>query len=431
MGITKTWHPRVLRVLQRAENGEIRAELDSLSLHTLCDYYLCSIEYKFNNLRKSIELELECRENEAWIIPQELFTHLNPSLFGSVFARKVWMTTPATVPELIKACYCYFPPSFGIMIAYVMALAFNKSIVAAKLKDEIKKIETIDYFMPKFLELVQDTKGIPERLADLASEVQRTIVLDELEESQQVDEDIEKHNELNPKLFDADKLKPEVRNKALEVAQELVNMLSESEIPFKLKDIVLTGSNASYNYTKDSDADIHLIADMSGIDDPETVFPALFNAYKSAFNKKFNIDFYGVPVEVYIESADTPVVSNGIYSILQNKWIKVPKLEVIPDIDLDALDVALDPWIKRFKQLVQDINAKKVTSEAVIDNYINELYELRMIALQNGGEWALGNLIFKEIRNYGYLDKLKELRDELIAQRLSLKEDYLPAFWLK
>ena len=37
-------------------------------------------------------------------------------------------------------------------------------------------------------------------------------------------------------------------------------------------------------------------------------------------------------------------------------------------------------------------------------------------------EYSIENLIFKEIRNLGYLDNLKELRDKVISARLSLEE---------
>ena len=61
---------------------------------------------------------------------------------------------------------------------------------------------------------------------------------------------------LNPKLFDGQQVKPEVKKKKKQVKfQMLIKTLEEAEIPFK-QDLVLTGSNASYNYTKDSDADI-------------------------------------------------------------------------------------------------------------------------------------------------------------------------------
>ena len=174
---------------------------------------------------------------------------------------------------------------------------------------------------------------------------------------------------------------------------------------------------------------------MTGIEDPDGIYPALFNAYKSAFNNKYNIDFYGVPVEVYIESADTPVVSNGIYSILNDEWIKEPRNEIIPDIDIAAIAEALKQWEKKYNQLIRELEGPKSIDETPIDDFVNELYGLRAKGLSGEGEYSTENLIFKEIRNKGYLDNLKELRAKVVEQRLSIRdinEAYLDAeqkFW--
>lgn len=412
------WHPRTVDLIKSVDKDLSKYDFDSLNFDTFCNYYLCTIAYDLRNVRKKMEHDLEVLGKELFIIPKELFTQLGPSMFGEEFAYKVWQTTPATIGKLVLDCFDYFPPSFGIFIAYTEALVFGKDVVAAQLKKSIKNICTLEAMMPWFLELVQNVPDVMDRLAELSTLVKKS----PLGESLLVDEDVEKHDELNPKLFNGSKLKPEIRTKAIEVANELIKTLEEAEIPFKLMDIVLTGSNASYNYTKDSDADIHLIADMTGIDDPDNIYPALFNAYKSAFNNKYNIDFYGVPVEVYIESDNTPVVSNGIYSILRDDWIKEPKNEVIPDIDLAELADTLKPWEQRYKELIKSLDGPKSIDETPIDEFINELYEVRARGLANDGEYSIDNLVFKEMRNKGYLDKLKELRAKVVEQRLSIRD---------
>jgi hypothetical protein len=243
-----------------------------------------------------------------------------------------------------------------------------------------------------------------------------------------VNEDIEKHEELNPLLFSENKLKADVREKALAVADELINSLNESGVKIVLKDLILTGSNASYNYTKDSDIDLHLVADTSELEDPDGLYPIIYQAFKSAFNKKYDIEFYGIPVEVYIESDNTALVSNGIYSIMYDSWVKEPEKVSIPDVDQEAIEKAIRPLELRYYKLVQDVKTGKVTDEAIIDAFVDELYKLRGEGLKDG-EYAEGNLVFKEMRNKGYLDSLKDLRDKVIADRLSLEEALYLASW--
>lgn len=115
-------------------------------------------------------------------------------------------------------------------------------------------------------------------------------------------ENIEKHDELNPKLWNEDgSLKEEVHDKILEIANSFMEDLKQDGIKFDLKDIILVGSNCSYNYTKDSDLDVHLIADSSSLNCPDDLYPLLYSSYRSIFNKNLDIDFYGIPVEIYVE----------------------------------------------------------------------------------------------------------------------------------
>lgn len=117
-----------------------------------------------------------------------------------------------------------------------------------------------------------------------------------------LEENIEKHDTLNPKLWDEDgTLKDEVREKILQIANEFIDNLKEDGIKFDLKDIRIVGSNCSYNYTKDSDLDVHLIADSSSLTCPDDLYPLLYSSYRSLFNKNLDIDFYGIPVEIYVE----------------------------------------------------------------------------------------------------------------------------------
>lgn len=136
----------------------------------------------------------------------------------------------------------------------------------------------------------------------------------------ELEEDIEKHEELNPALFNEDStLKSEVKEKITEIVDEFLKDFIEVEIELKVEDIILTGSNASYNYTKDSDLDIHIIADTSEMEDTAHLYKVIYDAYKSAFNKKFDIELNKVPVEIYVETQDTPLISNGIYSVMKDE----------------------------------------------------------------------------------------------------------------
>ena len=247
--------------------------------------------------------------------------------------------------------------------------------------------------------------------------------IDLVENLHRLQEDVEKHSTLNPKLFTKDeKLKDKVRDKMLEIVDEFLSNLKEQDIKIKVDDIILIGSNASYNYTKDSDIDLHLVASAKATEYPVEVTNALYSAYRSLFNKRLDISIYDIPLELFVEIEDTPRTSNGVYSVKKNKWVKKPVQEDIPEYDKEALNKLVDKWEAKCKALIDDIKADKLKDEKKIVKMLADIYEkLRKNGVAKG-EYSTENLAFKELRNKGYLDKLKDYKNELISKRLSLEE---------
>ena len=239
-----------------------------------------------------------------------------------------------------------------------------------------------------------------------------------------MNESIEKHDTLNPKLFENNSLKPEIRKKAEEVVNEFLRLLAEDEVKLQVRDVILTGSNASFNYTKDSDVDLHILAKTVDLNDPDKLYPKLYNCYRRLFEGKFDISFYGIPVEVYVETEDNPVVSNGIYSVMYDKWVKEPTQDYVKEIDQKEIAEFAKPWLDRAKAVIKKVDDNIPEGEEEIDKYLEDIYEMRQKGIYNtdGSEFSPENLAFKEVRNAGLLDKLKELKNKVIEKRLSLEE---------
>lgn len=236
-------------------------------------------------------------------------------------------------------------------------------------------------------------------------------------------EAIEKHDTLNNKLFTKEEvLKDQVRNKMLEIVDEFLADLKEQDIKIKVDDILMIGSNASYNYTKDSDIDLHILANAKATEYTPEVANALYSAYRSLFNKALDIKLFDIPLEIFVETEDSARVSNGIYSVKKNKWVKKPVHEDIPDYDKDKLDELVEEWEAKCKALIDDIKADKLEDEKKVVKLLEDIYEkLRKKGVAEG-EYSIKNLAFKELRNKGYLDQLKTFKNELVSKRLSLEE---------
>mgnify|MGYP003326640812 CR=1 FL=1 len=130
------------------------------------------------------------------------------------------------------------------------------------------------------------------------------------------------HEELNPELFQGDKLIPEVREQLLLIAEDFMIHLGINDVD--IEDVTLSGSNAAYSYTKHSDIDLHILVDMSKFND-DPVYREFFDAKKTIYNDTHSITIGGIDVELYVQDTNEPVISLGEYSILRDSWIKLPR----------------------------------------------------------------------------------------------------------
>lgn len=228
----------------------------------------------------------------------------------------------------------------------------------------------------------------------------------------QLIEKVELHDTLNPKIWENDKLKSEVKDKLEEIIDQFILELHDNDIPVKVLDARLVGSNASFNYTENSDMDVHLIVNTQEASCDTNVLTLLYNYFKSNFNDKYDISIHGVPVELYIEDVGASAVSNGIYSIYDDEWIKYPEPVEVPDIDITDDFAVLE---RRYKNIIEDNDAEGA------EELLDELYLRRKDSLATEGEYGRDNLLFKQFRSEGYLDGLKEVLNGITSKELSLE----------
>lgn len=221
-------------------------------------------------------------------------------------------------------------------------------------------------------------------------------------------------NVLNPKIYNRyGKLYPEVRESLIRISNEFLSTVcANSEVCIEPSDILIVGSNASYNYTPESDLDLHIVINFDLIPGgPDILIQSYYNAERTNFNNNYDFSIKGVNVEVYVEDINSSSISNGIYSVLRNEWIKLPtKLEDTPG----AISKA------NFNTLVNSINNILVTGDSSeIKDLLDSLYLMRRESLVNEGELGNGNLVFKELRRKGLIDSLKSRYRERLSKEIS------------
>ena len=217
------------------------------------------------------------------------------------------------------------------------------------------------------------------------------------------------HDELNPKLWQGFELKEEVKDKLEEITEAFIEYL---DIPAEsILDVQITGSSANYNYTEHSDLDLHLIVDYEKVHQECPIVEGYLWSMKSTFNKEHDISIYGVPVEVYAEDSRQSAVSNGVYSLLNDEWIKKPE-----KIEPTTNDAAVLAKYNEIKDIVDKLNDSEEAEEI-----LNKVYEMRKAGLAAAGEFSTENLAFKMLRNEGYIDMLKKIKKEKIDKQLTLE----------
>lgn len=217
---------------------------------------------------------------------------------------------------------------------------------------------------------------------------------------------------LNPKLWNENgELDPKIRKRLLTIGMDFYESLNIETLP---KDIIIVGSNAGYNWSKYSDIDLHLLIDFSEISNNTELLKNYFAAKKVTWSSQHNITIKGYDVELYVQSTDEKNASNGVFSLIKNEWLQIPY----------AKDNKLN------KKLITHQAAKIIN---VIDSYlekpiyelnrddlgkfyikVDKLYKLIFQSRRNGinqfGENATTNIVFKILRRSKHLEALRQLK---------------------
>jgi hypothetical protein len=215
---------------------------------------------------------------------------------------------------------------------------------------------------------------------------------------------------LNPLLWANDRLKTEIRYQLLLIARNFTEFLNVQSI--HLKDITISGSNASYGYSEFSDIDLHLVVDIPS-DKPELV--ELYDAKKNQYNFTYNIKIKNIDVELYVQDTNQHHESAGIYSIVNDKWIKEPKHQT-PRVSEQEVNDKARNYVGQINQALK--SSKLKLAKDTMDN----IKRLRKSGLDDMGEFSVENLAFKLLRAHGKIDKLRNHINKLQSSALSLGE---------
>jgi hypothetical protein len=220
------------------------------------------------------------------------------------------------------------------------------------------------------------------------------------------------HDELNPAVFTGDTMKSNVREQLLQIAEDFVEHLGIQNID--IDDITVSGSSAAYSYTKHSDIDLHILVDMEKFEDDD-VYREFFDAKKVVYNEQHDIVINGHEVELYVQNTNDPVISLGEYSVLNDKWIKLPRKRRA-NLDQVSTRMKFEKIAKLAEYAIKSSNLEKITT------VLKTIKRYRQAGLELHGEFGAENLAFKALRSKGIIERLYEKLNELHSRKLSIPE---------
>ena len=219
---------------------------------------------------------------------------------------------------------------------------------------------------------------------------------------------------LNDKVWNKFELNRDIREKLLKIGQDFFD---ETEIKTDVIDIVLCGSLCNYNWSERySDYDLHIIVNMKDIDDDIELAEKLCDYAKKMWNTKHDIKIEGYDVEVAIQDSEELQNSvrdgrmGGVYSLLHDQWIKKPqKVEFEPDEKL--IRMKAETVMSSVDEL--DVEEEYAEFKEKIDKVWKKIKDFRKSGLESaGGEFSVGNLVFKLLRRNGYIQKVIEMKNK-------------------
>jgi hypothetical protein len=219
---------------------------------------------------------------------------------------------------------------------------------------------------------------------------------------------------LCPDLWDqCQHLDPRVRVNLLRIAYDFYK---KTKFQAPIVDIWLMGSIANYNWTPESDADVHIILDFSQLKMPPETASKVAKAAGAMWNKEHNITVKNHKVELNIQSvkAEKPYVM-GIYSLIKDQWVKHPQ-HLRVSINKPLIQQKFSEMKKYVEFAIQSKNREEMKkAKDFLDDY-------RQYGLDHGGELSIENIVYKIIRSKGLLKTLKDSITATYDQEMTVNE---------
>jgi len=228
------------------------------------------------------------------------------------------------------------------------------------------------------------------------------------------------NDQLEPQVWFKDRLRAPIKKKLISIAEDFVGGLP---FPATILDVRLTGSLANYNWSKYSDIDLHIVIDFAELDDNRALVKEMFDAKRLRWNELHDIKIKDYDVEIYVEDINEEHSSSGIYSIMNDEWVRHPE-QIDRSIDLETAKKKasdIEQQIASIDRLYDAGEFEKVMRH--VDRIKKKIRTMRQAGLDTEAmEFSPENIAFKLLRRNDLLDTLTKLKYKAYDQSMTLSD---------
>lgn len=220
------------------------------------------------------------------------------------------------------------------------------------------------------------------------------------------------NKELDPEFWKNEQLDPQVRAALLKLGEDF---WKDIELKTNYQDILLLGSSANYNWTPESDVDLHILVDSATLGMQPEPAQKMFRSIVGKWNIEHDVEVKGHKVEIYLQDTHETNAAESIFSLLHNQWVKKP-VYTTPKVDKGAIQKKYSMWVDKIHDALQQKDENKLRK------ILDDLRDARKAGLQKSGELSTENLVFKILRMRGFLEKIKDGYTKFYDKDMSLPE---------
>jgi len=226
--------------------------------------------------------------------------------------------------------------------------------------------------------------------------------------------------DLNQKIWDGDvAVRPGVKAAIMDIVEEFLEGL---DLEAEIKDVIITGSIANYNWSKFSDIDVHILIDFAEVNENTKMVKKFFDSVRSNWNKLHVINVKGHEVELYVQEESEPHVSTGVYSLLTDKWLVKPK-KIKPELDKETATKKMLDISREIDKLSMIYDRGQHQGAFDLAERIKEkIKRMRRSGLDRAGIYSPENLAFKMLRRSGDIEQLFSIYTQAYDRLYSLDQ---------